>query len=180
MPASPAKEVVSELATSPEQLLNYLQQLGIATHTYYHPPLVTVEESQQYRSQQTAQEAHCKCLFLKDKGHQLWLLVALENTLVDLPRLQKQLGSKRLSFGSPELLWQILKVRPGSVSPFAVINDSQKLVQVILEQQMMSYPLLHYHPLVNDRTTVIAREDLLTFLQACEHQPLLLDLPLPT
>jgi Ala-tRNA(Pro) deacylase len=158
------------LPTSPEDLLAYLASLGIETQTHVHPPLHTVEESKALRG--ALPGGHCKNLFLKDKKDQLWLVVAVEDTPVDLKRLDKRIGAARLSFGRAELLWETLGVRPGSVTPFALVNDRAGRVRVVLERAMVEgHDLLNYHPLVNDRTTAIRTADLLRFVRATGHEP---------
>jgi Ala-tRNA(Pro) deacylase len=101
--------------------------------------------------------------------------VALEDTAVDLQPLHGPLGSARLSFGSPELLWRVLGVRPGAVTPFALVNDRDRQVAVVLQKAMLDHEILNYHPLSNDRTTAIRSADLLTFIAACGHTPRVLD-----
>lgn len=107
-------------------------------------------------------------------------MVALEDTPIDLNRLHTRLpGAARLSFGKPELLWQVLGVRPGAVTPFALINDRECRVRVVLEEAMMAHTWLNYHPLVNTRTTAIRSADLLRFIAACGHTPHIVDLRAP-
>lgn len=159
--------------TSAEQLLARLEELGITTHTISHPPLHTVEESKALRG--ALPGGHCKNLFLKDKRDRQWLVVALEDAPIQLNGLDKLIGSARLSFASADRLWRMLGVRPGSVTPFALVNDREQQVTVVLQQAMMEHQLLHYHPLVNDRTTAISRDDLLRFIRACGHEPLIID-----
>ncbi|MFN4088007.1 MAG: prolyl-tRNA synthetase associated domain-containing protein [Alphaproteobacteria bacterium] len=149
--------------------------LGIETRTHAHPPLFTVEDSRALRGDLPG--GHCKNLFLKAKNGSLWLVVALEDTAVDLKALSKRLGAGTLSFGRAELLWEMLGVEPGSVTPFALINDRARLVQPVLEAGMMALPLLNYHPLRNDRTTAIASVDLARFIAACGHEPIVTELP---
>ena len=122
---------------------------------------------------------HCKSLFLKDKKRGLWLTVALEERRVDLKRLADVLGAPRFSFGSPDLLYEILGVRPGSVTPFALVNDTRQQVRVVLDREMLEHDPLNYHPLENDRTTAIAPADLLRFIAACGHRPRIVDLDAP-
>ncbi|EWY42408.1 DNA-binding protein [Skermanella stibiiresistens SB22] len=160
--------------TSPEQLVAYLEGLGIATTTHSHPPVFTVEEAQALRG--TLPGGHCKNLFLKDKKGRLWLVVALEDSAIDLKTLDKKIGAARLSFGNADLLWQVLGVRPGSVTPFAAINDTEHRVTVVLEQAMMAHDLLNYHPLDNGRTTAIRSADLVKFLSATGHDAVVADL----
>jgi len=162
------------LPTSPEELLAYLATLGIETETHAHQAVFTVEESRELHARIPG--AHCKNLFLKDKKDQLWLVVALADTAVDLKNLDKRIGAARLSFGRPELLWEVLGVRPGSVTPFALVNDKAGRVRVVLERAMVAEPVLNYHPMVNTRSTVIRSEDLVRFVRATGHDPLIADL----
>ena len=118
----------------------------------------------------------CKSLFLKDKKGALWLVVMLGEDRLDTGALQKNLGAARLSFGKPDLMRSVLGVEPGSVTPFAVINETAKAVQVVLQRRMMEMDLLNYHPLRNDATTTISPTDLLKFLTAVGHDPLIIDL----
>ena len=158
---------------APEQLLQRFKDLGIETTTHDHPPLMTVEDSKRLRGDLPG--GHCKNLFLKDRKDRYWLVVTSEDRKVDIKALDKLLGA-RLSFASPERLWQVLGVRPGAVTPFALINDRAVLVEVILDQAMMAESLLNYHPLVNTRTTAIRPADLLRFIEACGHSPRTLNL----
>jgi Ala-tRNA(Pro) deacylase len=166
------------MPATPDELLARLRELGISTTTHDHPPLFTVEESKRLRGQLPG--GHCKSLFLKDKGGQLWLVVTLEDRAVDLKELRRRLGARKtLSFGAPELLMEVLGVAPGAVTPFGVINDRAGRVQVVLDQRMLGHDPLNYHPLTNARTTAIAPKDLLAFLEACGHEPRLLDFDQP-
>lgn len=168
--SAPATPDDSEpLPTAPEVLLARLGALGIATVTHEHPPLFTVAESQALRG--TLPGGHCKSLLLDDRKGTLWLVVALEHRRLDLKRLHLTLGCGRLSFASSAVLWQTLGVRPGSVTPFGLINDRECRLRVALDQDMMDFDPLNYHPLVNTRTTAIAPDGLLRFIVSCGHTP---------
>ncbi len=160
--------------TTPEDLLARLTALGIAHETTSHAPVFTVEESRDLRG--LLPGGHCKSLFLRNKKGDYWLVVAEEDRPVDLKRLGARLEAGRLSFASAERLWAVLGVVPGSVTPFALINDTERRVTVVLDRAMLDHERLNYHPLSNDRTTVIARDDLLKFIEACGHVPQIVDL----
>jgi Ala-tRNA(Pro) deacylase len=114
---------------------------------------------------------HCKNLFCKDEKGVLWLIVALEDAQINLKAAPQKIGSKRLTFGKPDVLMDILGVEPGSVTPFALINDKDAKTNVILDEAMMGHAVLNYHPLRNDATTSISNTDLVTFIKACGHNP---------
>lgn len=155
---------------SPDDLFAYLDTLGIAHQTVRHPPAFTVERARALRG--SVAGAHTKNLFLRDKKGSPYLVVALEDAVIELKSLHRMLGaSGRFSFASAELMRELLGVEPGSVTPFAVINDKAGLVTVILDAAMMTYPVLNFHPLVNTATTTISREGLLAFLEATGHPP---------
>ena len=162
-PANPA-------ARTPDQLFAFLDGLGIAHRTVTHPPVFTVEEAWALRGQLPG--GHTKNLFLRDKKHALYLVVAGEDAAIDLKGLHRLLGATgRFSFGSADLMREVLGVEPGSVTPFAAINDAQGRITVVLDADMMAHETLNYHPLINTMTTAISRGDLVKFLEATGHSP---------
>src|ERR1700722_12684654 len=157
-------------ATS-EDLLAYLASLSIETETVEHPPLHTVEDSQALRGDIPG--GHTKNLFVKDKKGNLFLLVLGETTVVDLKRVHEKIGAQgRVSFGSADLLEEVWGVRPGAVTPFGAINDKAVRVCVVLDDAMMRHERLNFHPLINTRTTGLKSADLVKFLRATGHEPL--------
>ncbi len=159
---------------SPTDLFDYLEELGIETETVDHPPVFTVEEAKRLRGELPG--AHSKSLFLRNKKGAMWLVVAREDRSIDLRLLGERLGAGRLSFGSPERLMRILGVIPGAVTPFAVVNDHDTVVRVVLDRAMLDERPLNFHPLDNSMTTAIDPADLLRFLESTGHDPEYIDL----
>ncbi|MCW5772125.1 MAG: prolyl-tRNA synthetase associated domain-containing protein, partial [Rhodospirillaceae bacterium] len=138
----------------------------------------TVDESKARRG--ALPGGHAKNLFLKDKKDRMWLVTAEENRAIDLKALAALLGAQgRLSFGSPERLMRHLGVAPGAVTPFALINDAAGAVAFVLDEGLVRHATLNFHPLTNEATTAIARDDFLRFLDAVGHPPRVLALPAP-
>jgi Ala-tRNA(Pro) deacylase len=158
-----------------QDLFRRLHALGIVHRTYEHAPVFTVEESRSLCAHVPG--GHTKNLFLKDRKGELWLVVARESLRIDLNALARQLDVSRFSFGSAELLTATLGVPPGSVTPFALINDADVRVRVVLDEEMLVLDPLNFHPLRNDRTTAIAADDLLKFVRATGHEPMIVRLP---
>ena len=159
------------MPTSPEDLLAFLAALGVDTDTVDHPPLFTVEDSRTLRGEIPG--GHTKNLFVKDKKGRLFLLVLGEEAAIDLKRVHEKIGAQgRVSFGSADLLEEVWGVRPGAVTPFGAINDKTAKVSVVLDEAMMRHERLNFHPLVNTRTTGLKSEDLVKFLRATGHEPL--------
>jgi len=159
---------------TPDQLLTRLAELGIPTRTVRHPPVFTVEEARRHRGDLPG--THTKSLFLRDKKGAMWMVVCLEDRPIDLKALAARLGAKHLSFGSAERLQRYLGVIPGAVSPLAIINDTERLVRVVLDRDVLANDPVNLHPLDNSMTTALAAADLLRFLEAEGHTPQLLDL----
>ena len=152
-----------------EPLFALLDRLGVVHSTLEHPAVFHVGEGDEIKA--SLPGGHTKNLFLKDAKGQLWLVSALQDARIDLTALPAAIGAARLSFGSAELMQQTLGVTPGSVTPFAVINDTANRVTVVLDAALMTHAVLNFHPLVNTGTTTISRDGLLQFLAATGHPP---------
>lgn len=164
------------MAATPDELFRRLDALGIRHATRHHPPVHTVAEAGAAALRASLPGGHCKSLFLKDRKGGLWLVVALEHRRLDLKALAERLGAPRFSFASPALLQQVLGVSPGSVTPFALMNDTGGQVGVVLDADMLREEPLNYHPLVNTATTSISPGDLRRFIADCGHKPVVLDM----
>ena len=157
------------MPASRAELFQRFTDLNIETKTLDHAPVFTVEEAKHVHDDMPG--GHCKNLFCKDEKGVLWLIVALEDAVINLKAAPAKIGSKRLTFGKPELLMEVLGLEPGSVTPFGLINDKTIRTNVILDEAMMKLPLLNYHPLKNDATTAISSGALITFIKSCGHTP---------
>nr|WP_237152946.1 YbaK/EbsC family protein [Oryzibacter oryziterrae] len=164
------------MAVTRAELFAHLDKLGLAHSTVEHEPLHTVEESQDLYGRVPG--GHAKNLFVKDKKSRLFLISLRANATIDLKKVHETIGaSGRVSFCSADQLWEHLGLRPGSVTPFGAINDTAGAVTVILEKTLMEMTPVNFHPLENTATTSIAPADLISFLNAINHAPTILDLP---
>ena len=175
---------------TPDDLLSMLAALDISFDVHRHEPVFTVEEAKHLRG--ALPGAHCKSLFVRDKKGASFLVVCLEDRRMDMKALAGLLGSGRLSFASPERLRDRLGVEPGSVTPFAAINDRPSAeedasngsgferVTVVLDAEMMRADLVNYHPLINTATVALGPADLMRFLEATGHEPRIVELDMAT
>jgi Ala-tRNA(Pro) deacylase len=153
-------------------LMRRFAELGIETTTHEHEAFFTVAESRKVKGEIAG--GHTKNLFLKDKKDQVFLVVAEADAAIDLKTVHSLIGANgRVTFAKPDLMFALLGVVPGSVTPFGLINDTDKRVSVVLDQPMLEHPVLNYHPLENTATTSIRRDDLLAFIRATGHEPLI-------
>ncbi|UCI08245.1 prolyl-tRNA synthetase associated domain-containing protein [Mesorhizobium sp. B1-1-8] len=155
------------------ELNSFLADLGISVSTVRHPPLYTVADSQALRGEIAG--GHTKNLFLKDKKDNFFLVTVGEEAEVDLKQIHHLIGAAgRVSFGKPEMLMELLGVVPGAVTVFGLINDTAGRVKVVLDQELMSHAVINGHPLTNEATTSIAAADLVRFVEATGHDPVIL------
>ena len=161
------------------QLLSALARLGIAHQTIDHPAFFTVEDGQDFKKDIAG--GHSKNLFLKDKNGALTLVVAHCDSRVDLVALGKGLGARgRLSFGKPDLMEEVLGVTPGSVTPFTLINKSAgALTHLVIDDALMAFETVWFHPLENTASTGITPQDLLKFARACGFGPMVVNVSAP-
>jgi Ala-tRNA(Pro) deacylase len=156
------------MARTQQDLLDFLGGLGITVSTVSHPPLFTVADSQTLRGEIAG--GHTKNLFLKDRKDRYFLLVVEEDGEVDLKQIHHVIGaSGKVSFGKPEKLLEYLGVTPGAVTAFGVFNDAENAVTIIFDEALMRHDVVNAHPLTNEATTSIAREDLVRFVEATGH-----------
>lgn len=153
-----------------ENLFARFDALGIAHVTHRHRPVFTVEEGRDLKAQMPG--GHTKNLFLKDKKGALFLISAISDTAIDLNAVSKRLGAGRFSFGSAERLMRHLGVEPGSVTLFALINDREHAVTLVLDEALFGYDLVNFHPLKNDATTAISPAGMLAFIRALGREPI--------
>lgn len=163
-----------DMPTSPESLMAYLKDLGIDFTLHHHKAFFTVAEGEAI--ERDIEGTHCRNLFLRDKKKNNFLVVLQNATAVDIKKLQPLIGADKLSFGSAERLWEYLGVRPGSVCPYAIINDKAGEVKIILDKSMMETARVNYHPLLNTMTIGTTPADLLRFIESTGHTPHIVDL----
>jgi len=162
------------LPTTPEALMKALGDAGIDFSLHEHPPLRTVEDSKAFRGDMEG--THVKNLYLRDRKKKNFLVVAQEDRAIDLKSLPDMIGSDRLSFGSADRLFEFLGVRPGAVSPFTLINDTEHRVSLALDAALMQAERLYFHPLVNDLTLGVSADGLRRFLEMSGHEPRMISL----
>ncbi|MEJ0015903.1 MAG: prolyl-tRNA synthetase associated domain-containing protein [Acetobacteraceae bacterium] len=149
--------------------------MGIEHSTIEHPPFFTVEEGRPWHDKIPG--LHCKNLFIKDRKGGIWLVVMPADKRADLAWLEKSLAAPRFSFARPDLLEEVLALTPGSVTPFGLINDTQRRVTVILDEEMFDSEWVNFHPLRNAASTTLRSADLLRFVRELGYAPVVVRLP---
>ena len=141
-----------------KEITELLERKGIAYEIMDHAAVYTVEEAAALNLPYP--EAAAKNLFLRDdKKRNFYLLVARDDVTVNLKNLREKIGSRPLSFASPQLLDEILGLVPGSVTPLGVLNDEERKVEVLLDSAFEGKRIA-MHPNENTATLWMQEEDL--------------------
>lgn len=158
----------ASLPVSSDYLIQKFRELGIAFEVFEHEAVKTVVESKKVEKLFLSSAnggGHIKNLFLRDAKKKNILLVASQDTKIDLKMIANLINCKRLSFGSSERLFDELGVRPGAVTPFSMITGVKNSVELFMQLKLRECKLLYAHPLVNDRTVSISIENLTKFMK---------------
>ena len=155
------------------RLLAWMAENDVAQTTHDHPAVFRVEEGLDLKADLPG--LHTKNLFLKDKKGRLWLISAAQDTVIDLKRAHRAMGSDRLSFGNETLLWETLGVRPGSVTALGLINDTDRRVTFVLDQRLWEADIVNFHPLTNTATTALDQAAFRRVLTLLDREPLVVD-----
>lgn len=147
-----------------EDVFGVLDALGIGHSTLEHPATFSVDEGREIKA--TLPGGHTKNLFLKSKKGELVLVCALGDTSVRLNQLHKVLGTARLSFAGEALLGDTLNVKPGSVCVFALMNDHERAVRLVLDADLVAADPVNFHPMENTATTTISQAGMMAFIAA--------------
>jgi Ala-tRNA(Pro) deacylase len=147
---------------NPSKLIKILKNAKYKIEVHQHDALFTVENSKKLRGK--IDGAHSKNLFLKNKKNEFFLLSCEEADKIDLKKISKSLELGNISFAKQEYLEQYLKIKPGSVSPFALLNDDDGFVNFYLEQTLYESKFVNFHPLINTFTITIETSTFIEFM----------------
>lgn len=147
-----------------EKVYDKLNELGITYEVDEHPAAFTIEEVDKMGIFEKG--IGCKNLFLRDGGGKRHFLLVVEgHKKVDLKSIRSQIGCSRLSFGSEERLERCMKLTKGSVSPFGILNDDNRAVELIFDKELIDERCLGFHPNLNNATVWISFEDLIKVIE---------------
>lgn len=161
-----------------KKVYEVLEKLNISYEKHDHPAVFTCLEADIYTS--GLKGVHTKNLFLRNKkGDSHYLVVMCENKILDIKSFGEIISEKNISFASPERMMKYLKLTPGSVSIFGIINDTEHSVKVYMDEDIMKEEFINSHPNVNTSTLVIKVSDILRFLEESKNQYQTISLKIP-
>lgn len=145
------------------ELYLLLKRLGIEFEYREHPPVATIEEAAIHWKGINA--GRCKNIFLRNhKGNRHYLVILEHMAELNMRDLEQRLLQGKLSFASPQRLKKYLGVEPGSVTPFGLINDTERHVHLFIDKELLKFDRLSFHPNINTASIVVSRTDLVRFL----------------
>ncbi len=149
-----------------QTVLDYLDAHNIEYSLYTHPEAPTIEIARQYWHSDGSK--HCKNLFFRNhKGNRHYLVVFDCDRSLAIHDLEQRLHQGKLSFASEQRMEKYLGLKPGSVSPFGLINDKENHTHLFLDKSLLEFDSLSFHPNDNRATVVIARTEFERFLGYC-------------
>jgi len=147
---------------TPKELINLLNSKGYDCDVHEHSALFSVEDSNKLRGE--IKGLHSKNLFLKNKKNKFYLLSCEEFTKINLRTISKSLGLGNVSFAKSEYLLDLLGVSPGSVTPFALLNNPENNIDFYLEDKLHESEYINFHPLTNTSTVTIKSQEFVEFM----------------
>tara|TARA_B100000579_G_scaffold423924_1_gene427658 strand:- start:656 stop:1147 length:492 start_codon:yes stop_codon:yes gene_type:complete len=157
-------------------IYEFLDSINVSYERFDHTAVYTVSEAK--RLSPKMEGASTKNLFLRDKkGIRHFLVVVPQDKKVDLKELSSILEASRLSFASPDRLKKYLGIDPGSVSLLALLNNSDKTVEVFVDNEIWQAEIILCHPLVNTSTLAVPRNGIKQFLENTGHTLRLVEVP---
>lgn len=149
-----------------QAVYDYLNAAGIPYESYEHPEAPTIEIARKYWRADGSK--HCKNLFFRNhKGNRHYLVVFDGDRNLAIRDLEQRLKQGKLSFASEQRMERWLGLRPGSVSPFGLINDTENHVHLFLDRNLLDAPSLSFHPNDNTATVVLSQKGFQAFLARC-------------
>jgi Ala-tRNA(Pro) deacylase len=146
-----------------KELYEIFEKLDISFEYHEHPPLATIEDAKIHWKDYNS--GRCKNIFFRNhKGDRHYLVILEHLRQLEIRDLEKRLRQGKLSFASDKRLKQYLGVEPGSVSPFGLINDTEKHVYLFIDEKLQDFDRLAFHPNVNTASLVVSKSDFLKFL----------------
>ncbi len=148
-------------------LLSFFKEHNLWYKYFEHQPIFTVEEGEALK--QSLPGKQTKNLFLTDKRGQYFLVCIESSKRLPINQFRKLLGTKDMTFWTPEEMYQLLKLTPWSVSIFGLIHKPKQLV-LYIDQDLWNAEQVGRHPNRNDATIVIDHETLVEFLKILDRQ----------
>ena len=143
------------------RVYDFLDKLSVTYQRVDHEAAMTMEACEEIDRTLGDDTAICKNLFLCNRQEtNFYLLLMPGDKPFKTKDLSAQIGSARLSFAKPEYMEKYLDITPGSVSVLGLMNDHEKKVQLLIDEDLLAHPYLGCHPCINTSSIRLKTKDL--------------------
>ena len=151
------------------RVYDFLDSLGVTYQRIDHEAAMTMEACEEI--DRMLEATICKNLLLCNRQEtQFYLLMLPGDKVFKTKELSAQIGSSRLSFAKAEYMEQYLDITPGSLSVLGLMNDKDKMVRLLIDEDVLTGEYIGCHPCINTSSLRIRTTDLLEkFLPYVEH-----------
>ena len=159
------------------RVYDFLDSLGVTYQRIDHEAAMTMEACEEI--DRTLEATICKNLLLCNRQEtRFYLLMLPGDKVFKTKELSAQIGSSRLSFAKAEYMEQYLDITPGSLSVLGLMNDKDKMVRLLIDEDVLTGEYIGCHPCINTSSLKFRTEDLLNkILPAIHHDYTMVDLP---
>ena len=149
-----------------QKVVDRLNELGISFQIVEHEPVLTTEQADRF-----IEGIGTKTMFLTNKKNRNFYLVIIDDAKrLDMDVFKEIVEENRIKMASAETLNDKMMLLPGTVSPFGLLNNRDKDIQVYFDQEIVSEERMCFHPNTNEKTIFVNTEDLFTFLKAIGYE----------
>ena len=160
------------------RVYDLLDRLGVAYQRGDHEAAMTMEACEEIDRVLGDGTAICKNLFLCNRqATEFYLLLMPGDKPFKTKDLSAQIGSARLSFAKPEFMEKYLDITPGSVSVLGLMNDHDRMVRLLIDEDVLKDPYFGCHPCINTSSLKFTTKDFTEkIIPALEHEPIIVNL----
>ena len=160
------------------RVYDFLDKLEVKYQRADHEAAMTMEACEEIDRMLGDDTTICKNLFLCNRQEtSFYLLLMPGDKTFKTKDLSAQINSSRLSFARPEYMEKYLDITPGSVSIMGLMNDHEKKVQLLIDEDVMKEPYFGCHPCINTSSLKFTTEDLKNkIIPALGHEPIMVKL----
>lgn len=147
-----------------EQVIDKLKELDIEYQIVEHEPALTTEQADKFI--EGIDGVRTKTMFLTNKKKKDFYLIIMDDAKrLDMDTFKDIVEEKQIKMASENCLFEKMMLTPGVVSPFGLLNNTEKDIQVYFDREIINEDRMSFHPNTNEKTIFIKTEDLLVFLK---------------
>lgn len=147
-----------------EQVIDKLKELDIEYQIVEHEPALTTEQADKFI--EGIDGVRTKTMFLTNKKKKDFYLIIMDDAKrLDMDTFKDIVEEKQIKMASENCLFEKMMLPPGVVSPFGLLNNTEKDIQVYFDREIINEDRMSFHPNTNEKTIFIKTEDLLVFLK---------------